>query len=113
MLAWVSPAFMVGGWALQSCVIQLGKPSTSLVMLVGVRIGGSPIFPATFRWGYGWAYPRWYGDLTDQEQWQVEKKSAEIPAPLLNTVYPRIVQDGDDNPEESYTFGARRAPKKC
>ena len=66
-------------------------------MLVGVRIGGSPIFSAPFRWGHGWAYPRWYGDLTEQEQWQVEKKSAEIPAPLSNTVYPRNVQDENEN----------------
>ena len=36
-------------------------------MLAGVRVGGSPFFPTTFRWGYGWEYPRFYGELSDEE----------------------------------------------
>ena len=58
--------------ALQSCVSKLGEPSVGLVMLLGVRVGGSPFWPTPFRWGYGWPYPRAYGPLTETEQQQVE-----------------------------------------
>ncbi|WP_239923486.1 FAD-binding oxidoreductase [Agaribacterium haliotis] len=57
--------------ALQQCVSGLGEHSVALIMLAGVRIGGSPYFPTQFRWGYGWPYPRNYGPLTDDEQKQV------------------------------------------
>ena len=40
-------------------------------MLAGVRVGGSPYFPTSFRWGYGWSYPRWYQALTDEEKMQI------------------------------------------
>ena len=52
---------------LQVCVEGVGEPEISLLMLAGVRVGGSPFFPTIFRWGYGWSYPRLYGTLSDEE----------------------------------------------
>lgn len=54
--------------ALQACVAESGEPEIALLMLAGVRVGGSPLFPSTFRWGYGWDYPRFYGELNENEQ---------------------------------------------
>ena len=58
--------------ALKACVAKVGKPAVAEVMLAGVRVGGSPLWPTEFRWGYGWSYFRWYGELTVAEQGQVE-----------------------------------------
>lgn len=57
---------------LEACVARVGEPEVALLMLAGVRVGGSPFFPTTFRWGYGWPYPRYYGPLTDEELEQLE-----------------------------------------
>ncbi len=61
---------------LKDCVAAVGKPKTALLMLAGVRVGGSPYFPTRFRWGYGWSYPRGYRELTEEELQQVERLSA-------------------------------------
>lgn len=61
---------------LHQCVKQVGEESIALIMLAGVRVGGSPFFPTDFRWGYGWPYPRLYGVLTKKEQDAV--KEAEL-----------------------------------
>jgi hypothetical protein len=58
---------------LKACVSLVGEPEIALIMLAGVRVGGSPYFPTTFRWGYGWGYPRFYGPLTVKELEQVQK----------------------------------------
>lgn len=58
--------------ALMDCVASLGEPAIGMVMMAGVRVGGSPFFPTDFRWGYGWPYPRLYGPLTGQEKQQTE-----------------------------------------
>src|SRR5690606_15820021 len=59
--------------ALQACVAQVGEPEIALLMLAGVRVGGSPFFPTPFRWGYGWPYPRKYAPLTEEELKEVER----------------------------------------
>ena len=41
---------------LQQCVKALGQPTLATVMLAGVRAGGSPFWPTSYRWGYGWPY---------------------------------------------------------
>jgi hypothetical protein len=61
--------------ALESCVSKVGEPEIALLMLAGVRVGGSPYFPTRFRWGYGWAYPKFYGELIESELMQVERMS--------------------------------------
>lgn len=60
---------------LRSCVASVGEKEIALLMLAGVRVGGSPYFPTTFRWGYGWPYPKFYGELTAEELQQVENLS--------------------------------------
>lgn len=58
---------------LQSCVAKVGEPEIALLMLAGVRVGGSPYWNTRFRWGYGWPYwsgwwPRGYSEMTDKEK---------------------------------------------
>lgn len=55
------------------CISELGHPELAKMMLLGVRIGGSPYWPTPFRWGYGWPYPKGYGALTDREKEQVKR----------------------------------------
>ena len=62
---------------LKTCVAQLGQPQIAYLMLAGVRVGGSPFWPTTFRWGYGWAYPRFYGELSPEELLKVQVSAAE------------------------------------
>ena len=57
--------------ALKVCVSNVGEPEIALLMLAGVRVGGTPFLPTKFRWGYGWSYPRFYGELTKSELQQV------------------------------------------
>lgn len=54
--------------ALAECVSDVGEPAIAKLMLAGVRAGGSPFLPTTFRWGYGWRYWRGYRPLTDAEK---------------------------------------------
>lgn len=61
--------------ALRQCVLQ--KTDNKLLadtMYYGVTLGGSPIFPVWYRWGYGWHYGRGFQALNENEQQQVEKK---------------------------------------
>jgi len=53
--------------SLQLCVEQVGRKDVAIMMLAGVRVGGSPFWPTKFRWGYGWRYPRFYGKLSAEE----------------------------------------------
>jgi len=57
---------------LKVCVAKVGEPEIALLMLAGVRVGGTPFLPTQFRWGYGWPYPRFYGALSESELKQVE-----------------------------------------
>lgn len=65
--------------ALRRCVAAVGEEEIALLMLAGVRVGGSPFFPTTFRWGYGWSYPRFYGELSEEELEQVQRQVDKIP----------------------------------
>jgi len=56
---------------LKMCVSQVGEPTIAALMLAGVRVGGTPYLPTSFRWGYGWSYPRLYGVLSVEELNQV------------------------------------------
>ena len=59
--------------SLESCVSRVGEPEIAQLMLAGVRVGGSPYFPTTYRWGYGWPYPRGYKALSKEERLEVQK----------------------------------------
>lgn len=52
---------------LRYCVAEAGNPAIAVVMLRGVRVGGSPWLPTSFRWGYGWPYGRGYQEVTPDE----------------------------------------------
>ena len=56
---------------LSQCVSNVGEPQIANLMLAGVRVGGSPYFPTSYRWGYGWSYPRRYKTLTEAEKKQI------------------------------------------
>lgn len=56
---------------LRQCVAQVGQQHIAYLMLAGVRVGGSPYLPTSFRWGYGWSYPRGYRPLTAAERKQI------------------------------------------
>ncbi len=59
--------------SLETCVSQAGEPEIAQLMLAGVRVGGSPYFPTTYRWGYGWPYPRGYKALSNDENLEVQQ----------------------------------------
>jgi len=70
--------------ALQQCVAAVGEPAIAELMLAGVRVGGTPYFPTTYRWGYGWSYPRGYGALSRDDAEQVNARRLVVP--MLNGV---------------------------
>jgi hypothetical protein len=47
------------------------------MMYDGTRLGGSPIFPMWYRWGYGWPYGRGYQVLTAEERADSEERLRE------------------------------------
>jgi hypothetical protein len=59
---------------LEACVAKSGEPEIAKLMLAGVRVGGSPYFPTSYRWGYGWPYQRGYQALNEGELVQVRKQ---------------------------------------
>lgn len=63
---------LVADKELHQCVSRIGEPQIANIMLAGVRVGGSPYFPTSFRWGYGWSYPRMYKALTEDEKKQIK-----------------------------------------
>jgi len=65
---------LIADQALEQCVAKVGQPEIAALMLAGVRVGGTPYLPTTFRWGYGWSYPRWYQILTAEEKKQIESQ---------------------------------------
>ncbi len=61
--------------ALRECVLQ--KTASRLLansMYYGVKLGGSPVFPSGYRWGYGWRYGRGFQSLNQHEKQQMTKK---------------------------------------
>lgn len=66
--------------ALRACVAKVGEPEVAILMLAGVRVGGTPFFPTSYRWGYGWSYPKFYRKLTEDELSQVKAREAEAAA---------------------------------
>lgn len=57
--------------ALKSCVTSIGEPEIAELMLAGVRVGGSPYWPTSFRWGYGWKYTNAYKKLNEKQLHQI------------------------------------------
>lgn len=60
---------------LRQCV--LNKTNNTLLagaMYYGVTIGGLPVFPTWYRWGYGWRYGRGFQSLNLFEKQQAKEK---------------------------------------
>lgn len=53
--------------ALERCISEVENPILAQTMWAGVRVGGSPLWPTEFRWGYGWPYTRGYRPVTSEE----------------------------------------------
>lgn len=51
---------------LRACVVGNGGRRIASIMYAGVRLGGSPWWPAYWRWGYGW--PWLHGYATDERR---------------------------------------------
>ena len=64
---------------LMICVSNRDETTIGIIMLVGVRVGGTPFIPTSFRWGYGWPYPKAYGELTSEENALIEKTLNKLP----------------------------------
>jgi hypothetical protein len=45
---------------LMSDVAKRGYPNLAYAMYVAVRVGGHPLLPTPWRWGYGYDYPKAY-----------------------------------------------------
>lgn len=60
--------------ALKGCVAKVGEPEIAKIMLAGVRVGGTPYLPTSYRWGYGWPYLRGYKELTEEEKLEVKNE---------------------------------------
>lgn len=59
--------------ALRACVqAAAGDAALGRTMQGGVRLGGTPYLPTSFRWGYGWGYGRFYRPLTALEAAQAD-----------------------------------------
>ena len=65
---------LIADQALSSCVASVGEPEIAQIMLAGVRVGGSAYFPTSYRWGYGWPFPRGYKSLNEIEKQQVRER---------------------------------------
>lgn len=46
--------------AFLACVRKKRHPVWGLLLWAAVRVGGHPLLPLPWRWGYGWKYPRPY-----------------------------------------------------
>lgn len=54
---------------LKACVHKAsGSAILAQVVFVGVRAGGGPYLPMSYRWGYGWPFGRPYKQLTLEEE---------------------------------------------
>ena len=58
--------------ALQACVAKTGRPTLGWWMDKGVRMGGVPWAPTSWRWGYGWNWPTGYAAESKQHDSSTE-----------------------------------------
>jgi len=53
---------------LEICIAEVENEMLARAMWLAVRAGGSPYWPTTYRWAYGWPYTRGYRVVTDEER---------------------------------------------
>ena len=72
--------------ALRACVLEKTKNKLlAETMYLGVRVGGLPIFPVWYRWGYGWQYGRSFQSLNTEETQQVKTQLLQYQSTLPKT----------------------------
>lgn len=49
--------------AFMQCIARKQNTGNGLVEYIGVRGGGSPFLPLSWRWGYGWDWPKYKNKL--------------------------------------------------
>lgn len=60
---------------LNQCVKDsAGSEALGRLMEIGVRAGGQPQLPSSFRWGYGWPWRKGYVALTEADQMQIRQR---------------------------------------
>ncbi|MGR9051604.1 MAG: hypothetical protein ACU84J_03065, partial [Gammaproteobacteria bacterium] len=65
----------VADQSLRECVErQTGNSVLADTMYYGVTVGGLPVFPTWYRWGYGWSYGRGFRPLEPGEKEIVAQK---------------------------------------
>jgi hypothetical protein len=72
---------------LKACVRKSsGSAILAQVVFVGVRAGGGPYLPTSYRWGYGWQFGRPYTQLTAEEEYTATRLEQDYRAksPLLS-----------------------------
>lgn len=67
---------------LRDCVIAAGEPEIAKAMFAGVRVGGTPQLPTTWKWGCGWKVDRGYKALSAKELKEVDALAKKIPTNL-------------------------------
>lgn len=72
--------------ALEQCVNAVGEPEIAKIMLTGVRAGGTPYLPSSYRWGYGWSLQRGYQALSTDEKNQVQTQLQSFASLIQNTL---------------------------
>jgi len=74
---------LIADQQLKQCVLELDETFVANLMLIGVRVGGTPYLPTPFRWGYGWEFMRGYQPLSDAEKQQVISQGVLLSSPFL------------------------------
>ena len=65
----------VADQALRDCVVnKTGNQLLADTMYIGVTVGGLPVYPIWYRWGFGWPYGRGFQVLSTSEKTQVQHK---------------------------------------
>ena len=54
------PVRLAADRRLRECVAHLGYTTMAEWVYLGVRVGGYPTLPFSWRWGYGWPWPHSY-----------------------------------------------------
>ena len=82
---------------LERCVAKVGEPQIAKLMLVGVKMGGTPHIDTSYRWGYGWPYGRGYKELNDSENQEVKMQLDKFKLVIDGVINQLSVQtNGDD-----------------
>jgi hypothetical protein len=61
----------------KQCMEEKGDKAVSIISYIGVVVGGGPLYPTPYRWGYGWKGRVGYRTLSEFEKQSVKEKLSE------------------------------------